>query len=417
MLRANFLILFYIFLLNETIADAKYAQIDCKENELNYYCECNYEDTQDFLEMNCKSILEASQNRLPSYSVGVIKVTNAYDRWPSIPTEYKKTLYLFLSENQIDSIGDLTYLDNLQYLNLSHNKISKIDKSLTKLKELFVLDLSYNLLDEIHFDDLVIDCDNDTFDPNKDQIFSKLKILLLNGNRIKQIYNFDLAFVGMPLLSMFSIEFNNLTRVEVTGLSQQSLNVIKKAKQALETNATYMELIAAPSQYGYYFGFNANSIINVHFNFHDILNEIFVPFKIIFLTRFLSISLFNENGKIICDCNIFNDLNFLIDQLVNAFSSKKIPESFIENFLCYKKDSNSSINLFTLINHNSVKMSDFCDSSSNPTDVINSSTASNVSSKNSTVKVNMKNSSLFSKPSLIFKLIIATTTFTYCCLF
>ena len=421
MLVANFLIFYVIFLLSTSFIDAKFVKVDCKDNDLNTDCQCAYDDTQDFLILACKTILEASLNRLPPYSVSIIKVINSFDHWPTIPADYHNTFALILSENQIESIGDMTQLSNLQFLNLSHNQISKLDKSLSKMKELYLIDLSFNLLEEIHFEDFVIDCDKDTFDPNKDQIFSKLKILLLNGNRIKDIFNFDLVFVGMPLLNVLPMDSNMLTKIEVTGLSQQSLNVIKKAKQALETNATYMEFISAISQNGYYFGFNANSITNVHFNFQAILNQIFAPYKSTFLTRFLAISVVSESDKVICDCNIYTDLNFLIEQLGDAFANEKIPDGDMENFVCYKKDSDSAISLFTLINQNSVKRSDFCELSPETSTENKSSTASNESSKKSegtsTTKTNTeKSTASLSKPSRFVKLNVAAFLI-YRCLF
>ena len=364
MLDNPFLILFTMFMLNMPLNDAKFVNLDCKSNALNTYCECTYDGMVGFLKMTCKSILKANLNKLPPYPVNIVKVSNAYDNWPAIPIEYQNTIALILSENQIETIGELTNLENLQILNMSRNQIRKIDKSLFELKELYAVDLSYNLLEEIHFEDLVINCDEDTFDPKTDQIFSKLKFLLLNNNLIKKIYNFDLVFVGMPQMNLIYLDSNMLTSVEVIALSQQSLNVIKKAKQALETNASYMNFISEPSQFGYYYyyGLNENSITNVHFNFQALLNQIFTPFKVNFLKRFLAISMFSEREKVICDCNIYNDLNFLIEQLREVFANEKIPVGDMGDLFCYKKDSDWVINLFALINQKSVKRSDFCES-------------------------------------------------------
>ena len=72
--------------------------------------------------------------------------------------------------------------------------------------------------------------------------------------------------------------------------------------------------------------------------------------------------MFSESEKIICDCNIYNDLNFLIEQLREVFANEKIPVGDMRDLFCYKKDSDLVINLFALINQNSVKRSDFCDS-------------------------------------------------------
>ena len=412
MLGANFKILFFIFLFNTAIIDATFVQVDC--TVLITYCDCKYYVELDYLIMECKSIIERKLNWLPVYSVKGVKIINAYDNWPTISVEYQKTKDLILSQNQIESIGDLTYLDNLQFLNMSYNKIRRIDNSLTKLKELYALDLSHNLLEEIHFEDLVINSYKKTFNPNSDQIFSKLQLLYLNDNKIKQIYNLDLVFVGMPLMSTFSLKNNLLTSIEVNDLSQQSQNVIKKAKQALETNPTYLEFISAPRKYHYYFSFDYNSIASVHFNFQVLLNEIFLQFKVSFLTKFLAISVQNENEKMFCDCNIYTDLKFLIVQLGDLFSNLIIPKNGMNNFVCNEKDSISKFYFFTLIQQNSVTRSDFCASSSELTTYNTSSTESNTSiqksESTSTSKANTENSNASSlKPNHVVKLTIVAS--------
>ena len=55
MLSAYFMILFAIFLLNPTISDAEFLIVDCKDNELNTYCQCAYDEKQDYFIMNSKS--------------------------------------------------------------------------------------------------------------------------------------------------------------------------------------------------------------------------------------------------------------------------------------------------------------------------------------------------------------------------
>ena len=142
-------------------------------------------------------------------------------------------------------------------------------------------------------------------------------------------------------------------------------------------------------------------------------NEIFLKFKASFLTKFLAISVLNENEKVICDCNIYTDLKLLLEQLEqlgDAFANEKIPLSHMKNFACYKKDSDSPINLFTLISQNSVNMSDFCASTPELTTYTTTSTESNVSSQKSestpTNKANTENSL---KPNHVVKLTIAAS--------
>ena len=410
MFVATFLFLLCVFVLyntSSTSVAATVLEVDCKDNELNTNCQCYFDEKRNFLVMTCESLLDAKLSKLPPFSVDTVSIEGAYSHWPTIPVEYQTTRYLVLAENQIDSIGDLSHLANLLYFNMSRNKLTKIDKSLSKLKELVTLDLSFNLLEVIHFTDFVSDCDKDTFvDPNKESIFSKLTVLLLNGNQIKKIHNFDVAFIGMPQLSTLNMDINMLTRLEVTGLCKQSLNVIKKARRALETNATYVDFVSAPSQYGYYFGFDANFITYVHFNFHAILNEITIMrFRVNFLLRFLAIYMSSESTKVICDCNMYNDFNFIVEQIASAFPSEKIPAGFLYYFPCYKKDSDTPINLLTMIYQNNAKRSDFC-----------GHTLAETSTNDKSImrKANTASSQI---PSHFIKLITAATLMYSSCLF
>ena len=410
--------IFFIFslalFLNASLTDCAFIKVDCKDNELNLNCQCTYDKEHNYLLMTCKTTLETNITKFPAFSVDIMRIANAYDHWPVIPAECQNLIGVSLEGNQIDSIGDLKNLVALQYLNLSHNQITKIDSSIAKLKDLSVFDLSFNLLEEVHFEDFVMDSDKNTFDPKK-EIFSKLELLLLNGNRIKQFYNLDVAFVGMPILSIMLGDGNMLTSIEIPGLSQYSLNIIAKAKQASEMNDTYLQFVSTVSQSGYYFGFNANSITRVHINFQALLNEIFLPYKINFLTRFLAISVKSESVKIDCDCEIYSDLNFLINQLVEAFGNEVIPYGDIENFVCFKPNSGSSFSLFTLINQDDVKKSDFCDEdfiSSEPNE--NLSTVSTSKRFETTLSPNKNTERSSSNKNLkSVKILIAVFVLTY----
>ena len=66
------------------------------------------------------------------------------------------------------------------------------------LKKHSYLDLSYNFIEEFRFEDLVPNTDKNSFDSTQ-PIFSSLEYLFLHENQIKQIFNFDLVFVAMPL--------------------------------------------------------------------------------------------------------------------------------------------------------------------------------------------------------------------------
>jgi hypothetical protein len=357
----NFFFIFLCILLNIMENNGKLSITECKDSELEQNgCKCAHDEGQEYIIMACQSILEPSLNRIPPITGKILRVVNSFGRWPEIPVETKNVSALILSENQIDSIGDLKNLDNLQFFNMSHNKLKKIDLSICTLTKLYLLDLSFNLFEEFHFEDLVPNSDTNTFDSRP--IFSMLQYLILNGNRIKQIYNFDLVFVAMPICNIITLDTNLLTSVDVPSLSQQSQNVIEKIKQALTLNNSYLDIFTIQRQTLYYYGFNTNPITRFRITFSAILNDVFASHKDAFLVKFLSISAMYENGKIACECNTFLGINFIVDQLSEVFDNETVPDGDFKNFICFKNDSDTALNLFSLINQNSLKRTDFCDS-------------------------------------------------------
>jgi len=339
--------------------NATFLSADCSldSNE----CKCGFDFAQNYSIMICQSILEPDQNRLPSLPCHILRVVNGFDRWPVIPFDGKSKEGLLLSENQIDTIGDLTNLDNLEYLNISHNRITKINSSMSSLQKLALLDLSFNLLEQFHFEDLVPYTFKNSFDYSQ-PISGTLEYLFLNRNQIKQIINFDLALVGMPLCNVIALDDNMLTSLDVFVLSQQSQNVIEKIKQALTTNDSYLDIFEYRKMEGNYYGFNLNLITRFNVNFKVILNDVFARYKSIFLKRFLSISLVSERDvEIACDCNTYLGLSFILEQLVEVYAKKRIPDGDLQSFGCFQKNSNKSSKLFNLINKNRVNRMDFCD--------------------------------------------------------
>jgi hypothetical protein len=337
-----------------------FIKINCRNKELDANgCACHFENSLNFSVLECLSMLPSNLNVLPSLPGNILRVINSFDRWPIIPVEAKNKIILILSENQIDTIDDLTNLENLEFFNISYNKIKKIDSSLSSLQKLSVLDLSFNLFEEFHFEDLVPNVDKNSFNLTQ-PIFSSLSFLFLNGNQIKQILNFDLVFVAMPLCNFVVLNDNILTSLDVYVLSQQSLNVIEKVKQALVINDSYLDIFESKQEEGYYYGFKENSIKRFNVNFKVILNDVFIRHKKNFLTRFLFISLINEKNNILCDCNTFLAIHFLLAQLGQVYGHQKIPDGDLQSFDCFQKDSNKSLSLFDLINENKVNGGNFC---------------------------------------------------------
>jgi len=331
-------------------------KIDCRNKELDANgCDCFTQKYAKFIVLICKSNL----NELPSLPGNGLKVVNAFDRWPIISLDAKALGALDFSENQIDSIGDLSNLDNIGFLNISYNRVKSLNSSISALQKLSFLDLSYNLIEKFHFEDLVPNTDKNSFDSTQ-PIFGSLKYLFLNGNQIKQIFNFDLVFVAMPLCNFINLDKNLLTSLDVFVLSQQSQNVIEKVKQALVINDSYLDIFESQKEYGYYYGFKENLIKRFNVNFKVILNDVFKGQRKIFFKRILSISLINETTNILCDCNTYLAFDYLIKQLDQVYGNRKIPDGDLQSFECFQKDSNESLNLFDLIDENQVNGGEFC---------------------------------------------------------
>jgi hypothetical protein len=219
--------------------------------------------------------------------------------------------------------------------------------------------LSYNFIEEFHLEDFVPNTDTNSFDSTQ-PIFSSLEYLFLHENQIKQIFNFDLVFVAMPLCNFITFDDNMLTSLDVPELSKHSQNVIEKVKQALVINGSFLDIFKFIKEETYYYGFRGNSIKKFNVNFKVILNDVFKGYKNTFLTRFLSISLLYGNNTILCDCNTYLAFDFLLEQLFEVYGHQKIPDGDLKSFACFQKDSNESLHLFDLINENQVNGGDFC---------------------------------------------------------
>jgi Leucine-rich repeat (LRR) protein len=220
--------------------DGTMSQVDCRDNSLSESCICGYDQDSDFLIMECQNPLDGSASRLPDIPARTIMSSNSLMQWPVIPDSYKKrAIVLVLSENRISSIGDLTNLEELKLLNVSFNSIKKIDSRISSLNELVMLDLSGNLIESIDFGDFVPNANKATLGKDE-QIFSKLQFLFILGNQIKDINSLDLLFIGMPFINALFLDNNKIRGIDVD-LTQQSLNVISKAKQATTQNKTYLK--------------------------------------------------------------------------------------------------------------------------------------------------------------------------------
>lgn len=118
-----------------------------------------------------------------------------------IPFQLPKTLkYLFLSENNIKKIGDLSYLTELEVLDLSFNKLKTVPKLPPNLHELScksnrltsidtydmkILDCSMNMLKKIEFKGEILDCSKNAIKTIK--CTDRLKKLFCAENKLKDL--------------------------------------------------------------------------------------------------------------------------------------------------------------------------------------------------------------------------------------
>ena len=126
-----------------------------------------------------------------------------------------------------------------------------------------ILDLRYNLIEAIKFADFV----------SLENIFSSLRVLLLAGNLIKEVFSVDLLFIAMP----------RLTSITIPNLSTHLLHIIDKISQS----ATYLDQYVVLGNFSY-FDFNQILLRTVQFNYELILGYVFSQHsKHLFLKKFL----------------------------------------------------------------------------------------------------------------------------------
>jgi hypothetical protein len=159
-------------------------------------CECSVVITppsrSGVITMNCGGgyLTNTVQNTLPPISTTnvplAVSIQNTYTMFPTIPVSYLFLPTFDLAYNRIQTIGDLKNLANTLKFLMEYNLIRELPKkALCSLTKCQVIDLSYNLLETIYFEDFV--CDTTTSDLNmtSNYVFSSLLELLLAGNLIK----------------------------------------------------------------------------------------------------------------------------------------------------------------------------------------------------------------------------------------
>jgi hypothetical protein len=191
LLKALFIVLF-LAIVNQYTVEALYY--NCSDPFLiSQNCTCSITSTtRGVVSMTCGGtyLTNATQNTLPPIRTTNVpqgvRITKTYTMFPAIPVSYLSLTNFDLSKNQITSIGDLTNLANTLSFLVGYNLIKELPKTaLCSLTKCQVIDLSYNLLEVIFFEDFVCDTTTSDLNTTSNYVFSSLLQLSLAGNFIK----------------------------------------------------------------------------------------------------------------------------------------------------------------------------------------------------------------------------------------
>ena len=360
-----FIFMLLLISLNTTKTFSRVRKLDCNDAELTKLCECVMDVQNNYMvQIECSSYLSNESNKLPDLQAQTVSAKKAYTKWPAVPKSYLKVVTLDLSINKITKIGDLTNLKNLQFLNISFNLLDEINPAICTLRDLYALDLSFNLLQVLKMENFVCETDSSVLSTKTNYIFSNLEYLFLLGNKIKQINNLDLLIVGMPILSSFDISFNQIKEINVSKLSVNSINVMKKLNQVIKAynnREFFVNTISQRTEFVYCF--SNNVIESLFFNFGEIYNFIadVIPITDNLLLRFSSILL--ENNRINCDCGLYKDFNFLVNgPFSESIYYSNLSEASIAATKCATISKNEISVLSTLLKNRSSMISSNCKS-------------------------------------------------------
>lgn len=134
--------------------------------------------------------------QIPNFlkDIDLLSISLKNNKITKIPTNICKTNLnkIDLSENEITTLAEISYYDDLRVINLGYNKIENLSEEILKFKNLRYLDLSNNFLEEI---------------PYWINKLSELRVLILSGNKIQKIPE---NILSMPKLRIFDIDQENL---------------------------------------------------------------------------------------------------------------------------------------------------------------------------------------------------------------
>jgi Leucine-rich repeat (LRR) protein len=149
-----------------------------------------------FIEFKTRNLFILKSNNLEKLWLAGVNVTNL-DRVLDL-TVFNKLILLDLSCNSLEIIEEHYFKFNykLKHLNLSHNRIGKVeDYSLFNNQELVVLDLSYNEIEVLDDDMFALE-------------YYQMRQLILNNNRLKL---FSAAYKLLSLFESIRLDGNHLT--------------------------------------------------------------------------------------------------------------------------------------------------------------------------------------------------------------
>lgn len=340
------LVLVVLFLATKLILSIQNENPCHKHFSANSACNCSFDEEQSSLIINCDSYLEQNHNIFPDITALEVVAINVFTKWPYIPESFNKTSYIHLEFNRIESIDELSNLNQLTYLNLSYNLLTRMNPDICKLKKLLALDLSFNMIQILDMQDFICGSGADL-----NGIMSSLRYLAVNNNKIKHLYSFDMFFIGMFWLRDFYINDNLIKYIIVDRISDQTANnLIDELNKAFHKNDS-IKTEFENAIYGVMFkslNFSNNPIELVRFNFEIIFNSFtkIASIENYFYMKFSSIELKELN----CDCNFFNDLKFLLKEFF--FGKKYLIFSTIFLANCRNLNNQSLINIIYEQNFN-----------------------------------------------------------------
>lgn len=324
-------ILALLVLINAPSIWSLVTKVDCKDANLNKLCACYFDDTQNLIQMTCKTTIKtASQNLLPDIPADAVIAQSDFTVWPSVPSSYLNVTYLDLSYGSITSLANVTNLMNLKYLILVSNSISSITPDICKMKNLNALDLSSNALTNFTFESMI--CDPANY--SSTGFLSNLQYLILYNNLIKSVYSFDLVFFAFPNLNILALKSNPITDITISSLSNKTVQVVNELKSNLNSFPNYFNPLPT-----FYLDLTTCALTHLKINFqllYATLTQLSASSSWLdtILQKFASIDFYGNN--IACDCDIFNDYYYLLTSgnFNSSIYYKNITNSSMGNNVC-----------------------------------------------------------------------------------